>query len=335
MTRAKLSCLVFALDVLFAVFLSSLPARAQEKKNLRIVFVSLSWNNQLPIRVAMAKGFFKDQGLTLEPIFVRGGPIAITALVSGNVEFASVGGAQAPIRSNARGLDLHIISSMSNYTNYTLLGSKEAKSIEDLRGKIIGVTGAGAFSDFAIRIYLKRNNIDPDKDATLRAIGGTALRAIALERGLIAAAPFSAEDTIRLLDKGFPMIVNLNEALRIPQSVFVTRGEVLQKYPDTTKRFLKAVIMGMQFTKHNKQEAIKTGYASGLKGESDVVNRAYDLFSPGYATDLSVAQDGIQIMLDEDIRAGVVDKNFTLDRVIDDKILKQAQQELRKEGRLK
>jgi NitT/TauT family transport system substrate-binding protein len=335
MTRARLSCLVFVLDVLFALFLSSLPARAQEKKNLRIVFVSLSWNNQLPIRVAMAKGFFKDQGLTLEPIFVRGGPIAITALISGNVEFASVGGAQAAIRSNARGLDLHIISSMSNYTNYTLLGSKEAKSIEDLRGKVIGVTGAGAFSDFAIRIYLKRNNIDPDKDATLRAIGGTALRAIALERGLIAAAPFSAEDTIRLLDKGFPMIVNLNEALRIPQSVFVTRGEVLQKYPETTKRFLKAVIMGMQFTKQNKQEAIKTGYASGLKGEPDVVNRAYDLFSPGYATDLSVAQDGIQIMLDEDIRAGVVDKNFTLDRVIDDKILKQAQQELRKEGRLK
>jgi len=50
---------------------------------------------------------------------------------------------------------------------------------------------------------------------------------------------------------------------------------------------------------------------------------------------LSVAQDGIQIMLDEDIRAGVVEKNFTLDRVINDKIVKQAQQELRKEGRLK
>jgi NitT/TauT family transport system substrate-binding protein len=322
---------------LFAVLSLIFQARthAQEKKNLRTVFVSLSWNNQLPIRVAINRGFFRDQGLTLEPIFVRGGPIAITALVSGNVDYASVGGAQAPIRSNARGLDLHIISSMSNYTNYTLLGSKDARTVEELRGKIIGVTGAGAFSDFAIRIYLKRNNLDPDKDATLRAIGGTALRALALEKGLIAAAPFSAEDTVRLLDKGFPMIVNLNEALRIPQSVFVTRGEVLQKYPETTKRFLKAVILGMQFAKHNKQEAIKIGYAAGLKGEPDVVNRAYDLFSPGYAADLSIAQDGIQIMLDEDIRAGVVEKSFTLDRVINDKILKQAQQELRKEGRLK
>ena len=326
---------VFVLLVLSVLFFHSFAVHAQEKKNLRIVFVSLSWNNQLPFRVAIAKGFFKDQGLTLEPIFVRGGPIAITALISGNVDFASIGGAQAAIRSNARGLDLQIIASLSNYTNYTLLGSKEAKSVEDLRGKIVGVTGAGAFSDFAIRIYLKRHSLDPDRDVTLRAIGGTALRAIALERGVISAAPFSAEDTVRLLDKGFPMIVNLNEALRIPQSVFVTRGEVLQKYPETTKRFLKAVIMGMQFAKHNKQEAIKTGFAAGLQGDLDVVNRAYDLFSPGYATDLSVAQDGIQIMLDEDIRAGVVDKKFTLDRVINDRILKQAQQELKAEGKLR
>jgi hypothetical protein len=40
-------------------------------------------------------------------------------------------------------------------------------------------------------------------------------------------------------------------------------------------------------------------------------------------------------MLDEDIRSGIVDKKFTLDRVINDRILKQAQQELKSEGRLK
>jgi ABC-type nitrate/sulfonate/bicarbonate transport system substrate-binding protein len=197
------------------------------------------------------------------------------------------------------------------------------------------VTGAGAFSDFTIRILLKRNNLDPDKDVLLRAIGTTVVRAVALERGVIAAAPFTAEDAIRLLDKGYPLIVNLNEALRVPQSIYITTGEMLEKYPETTKRFLKAAILGMQFAKHNKQEAIKSGYAAGLTGEPDIVNRSYDLFSPGWATDLSVAHDGIQIMLDEDIKAGVVDKKFTLDRVINERILKQAQQELRSEGRLK
>jgi len=333
MIRAGLTAIVFVSYVLLVPFPRLI--HAQEKKTLRIVFVSLSWSAQLPFRIANAKGFFKEQGLTVEPIFVRGGPTAIAALVSGNVDFASIGGAQAAIRSKARGLDLNIISSLSNYTNYTLIGSKESRRLEDLRGKIIGVTGAGTFSEFTIRIYLKRNNLDPDKDVILRAIGQTVVRAGALEKGIIAAAPFSAEDAIKLLDKGFPMIVNLNEALRVPQSVYVTRGDMLEKYPETTKRFLKAAILGVQFAKHNKQEALKIGFATGLQGEPDVINRSYDLFSPGYAADLSVAWDGIQIMLDEDIRAGIVDKKFTLDRVINERILKQAQQELRAEGRLK
>ena len=123
----------FLVLLISSVFLSASPSLAQDKKTLRVVFVSLSWNNQLPFRIAIAKGFFKDQGLAVEPIFVRGGPTALAALVSGDVDFASVGGAQAPIRSRARGLDVHIIASQSNYTNYTLLGSKTAKTVEDLR----------------------------------------------------------------------------------------------------------------------------------------------------------------------------------------------------------
>jgi NitT/TauT family transport system substrate-binding protein len=321
--------------VIFGLLVHSSAVQSQEKKELRVVFVSLSWNAQLPFRIANAKGYFKEQGLTVEPIFVRGGPTAIGALVSGNVDFASIGGAQAAIRSKAKGLDINIIASISNYTNYMLIGSKENKRLEDLRGKTVGITGAGTFSDFTTRLYLKRNNIDPDKDVALRAIGQTVVRAGALEKGLIAAAPFSAEDAVKLLDKGFPMIVNFNQALRVPQSVYVTRGEMLEKYPDTSKRFLKALILAMQVAKYNKAEAIKTGFAAGIQGDPYIVNRSYDLFSPGYAGDLSVASEGIQIMLDDDIHTGLVDKKFTLERVINDRVLKQAQQELRNEGRLR
>lgn len=329
----RLSSILAVLLVLSVLFPS--PSRSQEKKHLRVVFVSLAWNAQLPFRVANQRGYFREQGLTVEPIFVSGGPTAVMALVSGNIDFATIGGAQAAIRGKARGLDMNIIASTSNYTNYTLIGNKETKRVEDLRGKIVGITGAGSFSDFTVRLFLKRNGLDPDKDLTLRAIGQTVVRASALEKGLISAAPFSAEDTVKLLDKGFPMIANFNEALRVPQSVYISRGETLEKSPDTSKRFMKALILGMQFAKFNKQDAIKIGFAAGLKGDPDIVQRSYDLFSPGYAADMSVAWDGIQTMLDDDHRTGLVDKKFTLDRVIDDRILKQAQQELRKEGRLK
>ena len=92
---------IFLLGILSLLSLSS-SSHGQEKRTLRIVCVSLSWNNQLPYRIAIAKGYFRDQGLSVEQIFVRGGPTAIAALVSGNVDFGSIGGAQAPIRSNAR-----------------------------------------------------------------------------------------------------------------------------------------------------------------------------------------------------------------------------------------
>lgn len=318
------------------IFLSAqVSSQAQEKKVVRVVFVSFSWNSELPVRVAQAKGYFKAQGLTVEPIFIRGGPAAIAALVSGDVDFGSIGGAQAPMRSRARGLEVFIIGSLSSKVNYAIVGSKETKTVEGLKGKLVGVTGAGAFSDFAVRMFLRNNGMDPDRDVTLRAIGPTNLRAAALEKGMIAAAPFSSEETVTLMKKGFPLINNLSESLAIPQSILITRGEVIEKYPETTKRFLKALIMGIQVARGNKKEALNAGYAAGLKGDTDTVSTAYDLYSPGYTADLSIVQEGMQLMLDEDIRNGLIDKKMTLDKVINDRILRKAQEELRAEGRLK
>ena len=311
------------------------PSFAQEKKNLRMVFVSLAWNSEIPFRAALARGYFKSLGLQVEPILIRGGPAAIAALVSGEVDFASIGGAQAIFRAKARGLDLSIIGCISSTTNYILLGNKQTRTVEELKGKLIGITGAGTYSEFAVKAFLKKHNINPDKDVVLRAIGGTVLRAAAIEKGIIAAAPFSTEDAVRLIRAGYSVISNMNESLGIPQNIIVTRNEVLEKYPETSKRVLKAYIQGIQLAKFNKREALKAGYDAGLQGEPDVVGAAWDLYSPGLTSDLSIAVAGIQQMLDEDIRSGVVDKNFTVDRVINDRILKIAQQELRAEGKLR
>ena len=335
MTRKILHALLAIISVEFALLMAPPWSQAQEKKVVRVVFVSLSWNSELPVRVAIAKGYFKEQGITMEPIFVRGGPVAVAALASGDVDFGSIGGAQAIIRSKSRGLDVQIIGSISNKTNYILLGNKETKKLDDLKGKLMGVTGAGAFSDFAVRTFLKRSGIDPDRDVTLRAIGGTTLRAAALEKGLIAAAPFSPEDAVKLINKGYSLISNLSDSLGIPQTVVVTRGDTLEKYPETSKRFLKALALGINLARNNKTEAIKAGYAAGLQGDPDTVSKAYDLYHLGLTSDLSIAVDGIQFMLEEDIRNGLVDKKMTLDRVLNDRILKRAQEELRAEGRLK
>jgi hypothetical protein len=44
---------------------------------------------------------------------------------------------------------------------------------------------------------------------------------------------------------------------------------------------------------------------------------------------------GVRLMLDEDVRNGLVDKKMTLDKVINDRILKKAQEELKTDSRSK
>ena len=128
------SRLVYGLmtGLLFVALLGR-AAVAQEKKNIRMVFVSLAWNSEIPFRAALARGYFKSQGIQVEPILIRGGPAAIAALVSGEVDFASIGGAQAIFRAKARGLDLAIIGCISATTNYILLGNKQTRTVEELK----------------------------------------------------------------------------------------------------------------------------------------------------------------------------------------------------------
>ena len=316
-----LTAFLFAFSGTFSLF-------AQEKKVVRVGFASVSWDTQLPIRVAKVRGFFSAQGLSVEHVFVRGGATVLAAMVSGDLDFADMG-AQAPIRARSQGMNIYIIGVWRDKVTYALVGDKKTKTIADLRGKVIGTTGPGSFSEFVIRTFLKKNRMDPDKDVTLRAVGGTAVRVAALENRIIAAAPFTSGETVELLRKGFPLIMNLGESLDIPHTVIATREEVLDRYPETTKRFLKGSIMGLQFVKRNKREAIKAGFEAGLTGNPDLVGQAYDLYAPAYTHDLSIPRKGIQVMIDEDIRTGVIDKTTTVDMIVREEILKKAQEELR------
>jgi len=131
------------------------------------------------------------------------------------------------------------------------------------------------------------------------------------------------------------MIANFSDTLNIPQTLITARNEYLDKQPDITKRFLKGLVLGIHSAKTNKADSIKAGFEAKLQGEAEIVQQAYDLFAPGFSSDLSVNIAGLQVMLDEDKRNNLIDAKFTVDRAVNDKILKIAQQELRAEGRLK
>src|SRR5690349_11718192 len=91
--------------------------------------------NYLSIYAAEAKGFFKDEGLENETIAI-GGPAAIAALLSGNVDFSGAGG--SGLRAAAKGAELKAIYQTEKVTWFFVV-HPSIKSVADLKGKKIAV----------------------------------------------------------------------------------------------------------------------------------------------------------------------------------------------------
>ncbi len=69
----------------------------------------------------------------------------MAALVGGGVDYTLVAGVAA-VRAIAQGAPMVIISGMQPYMDYTLIGAKGINSVNDLKGKVVGVTGPGGDS---------------------------------------------------------------------------------------------------------------------------------------------------------------------------------------------
>ncbi len=92
--------------------------------------------------IAQERGLFAKHGVEMEAIYLRTSPLQMTALATGEVQFAASGG--SPILSAvSSGQDLKIIASSSNRLSYDLVVRPEIKEAKDLRGKRLGVTTIG------------------------------------------------------------------------------------------------------------------------------------------------------------------------------------------------
>ena len=68
------------------------------------------------------------------------------------------------MRAIDRGAPVTVVAGFQGKIDFALIGSKRVARLEDLRGKTIGVTSAGSFSEFAVLEAMKRRGFIRDKD---------------------------------------------------------------------------------------------------------------------------------------------------------------------------
>jgi NitT/TauT family transport system substrate-binding protein len=266
--------LVLALPLWLGEIRSSI---AGEFQGVTVGLVSTSWNTQLPAAVAQRAGFFKEQGLEVRAVTIAsGGPIMMALLSSGEADIV-ISGAVAILRGIASGAPAVIVGGQVDKPDYALVGAKGMKALSDLKGKIIGSTGAGSFSEFAVMESLRRNGLMRDRDYTLLPVGGTAIRVAALQAGRIHAAPLSSGERIRIEEEGFPILLEVGKTLpEFPFTVVVATKNFALSHPDKISGVLRALDKANHLIRSDKDKAVQLGNAHGLRGDLRIQRKALD-----------------------------------------------------------
>ena len=250
---------LFSQGLLLNVLLTA-PALAQNLETFRASYGGYN-ETATPMWVGIDKGIFKKYGIDASMIQVRSGALSVAALVAKEVD--AVWPAQSTILSTVfGGVKLGCIASPINKIPRLLVVRKDITSVEDLRGKVVGVQSIGGGFWLQTMIIFDSLGIDPEKHGLkFRVIGDGPVIAQALTTGNIdvAAMTYSLSETA--LKAGFRSMVDAAELKSPYQGPSVCAlKEVLATRQDFFLRLTKGLAesTGFILDSANKAEVIKT-----------------------------------------------------------------------------
>jgi NitT/TauT family transport system substrate-binding protein len=251
-----------------------------------------------PMWIAKEAGFFKKQRLDVKLVFIASGPTGTTSLLAGETDVGIIGGF-APIRAIAGGAKgLVIIGQTKNRMTGAIVGRKDIASIEDLKGKRLGIDRIGSNPDMFTQASLARFHMDPLKDVNYIQLGTIGQGIPALKAGTIDALTTSAPHDLFAQRLGFKIILDIT-AMRIPfaSTVLVSaRNTVARKQPELAK-FMRAYAEAVHYFLTNAEGTAQV-IAKYTKIEDREVN-AYSIESESKAVERSLQVDpkGIELIL--------------------------------------
>ncbi len=251
-----------ALVILAAIAsLHALPVLAQTKVT---VGTARDPNLGAQIVIAREKGFFKAAGLDADVKYFPSGGDLMSAFAGGSVAYGSAG-ATPVLTVRSRPFPLMIVSQISDISGaQQILVKKSVKSMEDLRGKKIGLL-RGTASEALFNSAAKAYNFDP---AAYQLVNeGPAEMITTFVRGDVDAVvlwePHSTK--ARKLGDGKTLISGTHSfmgaaplARRVygDHAVLFASESTLKQQPAVTKAVLSALDKANQFMTSNRAEAV-------------------------------------------------------------------------------
>lgn len=219
----------------------------------------------LPIYVAKEKGFFKDEGLDVELIKFKDGPVELQSALNGEIDFAVLS-TEPVLIAYEKGYKSTILMATLKNKPFMLVANKSINTIDDLRGTVIAAGTPGSSPYAFVRSILKKNGIDPNKDVSLVNMDyGASL--VALDNNQVQATFL---DSTRINQSDLNNINVLVDTVnpethtaiygtdKYEASIVVASQKFIQNNKETTQKFANAMVKAMKWQQENSDEAIAT-----------------------------------------------------------------------------
>jgi ABC-type nitrate/sulfonate/bicarbonate transport system substrate-binding protein len=215
----------------------------------------------LSLWAAEEQGFFDKRGIDAQVILIRGGPILVASLVSGDVHVGFTTGVSF-LGAAAQGTEVKMLTSISNKVSWKLMAAPQIKKANDLRGKRIGVSSIIGSTWMNSMLALEQLGLEPKRDnIVFLQTGDPVTLAHAVESGRVDAAVLDPVMSRQLAAKGFSTLVDLLKAnVAFPGlGLGVTRG-YLDQNAATLEKVVTALVEGLAFVLQpaNKAVVMKT-----------------------------------------------------------------------------
>jgi len=260
------------ISVLAAAMLIARAASAQEM-SLRAVYNAVS-GVMAPIWVGQEGGLFTKHGVNVDLKYLAA-TTAVQGMVGGGEEVGLVG--NQGIDAKLEGADLIYVASGLPTFVFQVYGRPEIKSMADLKGKVVAVTQPSASTDYAMRIVLKRNGLEPDKDVKILYAQDIAAVFTSVSNGNASAGIMSAPTSLKAKAAGLKPILNITE-LRIPFlfTGMLSSPKIMREKNEALTRFLRGYIEAMAVIRRDKETTMKSMGKFLKTNDREVLESVYD-----------------------------------------------------------
>jgi len=313
--------------VCLGLFLGSAkPSFALE--NVRLAYPSMS-SSVFYFMVAQKEGYFKEEGLNVEILSIRG-EIAIRTALAGEVDFFTNAG--SALAAAVRGVAVKIIAVVQDRPSWDLIAQPHIKSIAQLRGTTIGVMSPEGSLAVVTREILRKNGIDPAKDANLVVMGGDDVRYPALKAGAIHATLMNPTTSIKAQREGLTKLASAGEYVNYIQGGIATTTERIKQNPAKIARFMRASLKGLNFYLSKREPALKYVMEILRLKDRELATAIYDFDSKIMLREGLSREEVLQPLIEDMKKTTKVQREIKVSDIFDFSFARKAVEDLRLRG---